>query len=245
MNKKRSLIIKLTFAANFFLLLLPAAVAEEKIFVFSEFCPYEYMEKGEADGINIYLIKQVCSRMGIEPVFRELPWKRALRNAETGDADAVFSLFKTDEREKLYNYTDNNLNTVKMVLFTNSDRELKIESMQDLKGFNIGVYRGSSYGYVFDTSFIFTRDVANSNENIIKKQLNRRTDAFVMDENVAEFWLEKLNCTDLIKPVNFTIFESKTYIAFSKLSDNNIKLFSSLLAEEKRLLDKQHNCKKQ
>ncbi len=88
-----------------FILLFSALIkteAETKTFVFSEFYPYEYMDKDKAKGINIYLITQVCKQMGISPVFYELPWKRALRNVQTGDADAVFSLFKTDERENIF-----------------------------------------------------------------------------------------------------------------------------------------------
>ena len=172
--------------------------------------------------------------MGITPVFCELPWKRALRNVQTGEADAVFSLFKTEERENIFIFSETSLNTVKMSLFTNRSSTLAVKSIEDLKGLKIGVYRGSSYGKVFDNFRSCIKDPANSNKQIIEKQVRNRTDIFIMDENVADYWIKKLNYTEIIKPLDFTLITQDTYIAFSKSSDIDTNKFSSIIEEEKR-----------
>ncbi len=55
-----------------------------------------------------------------------------------------------------------------------------------------------------------------------------------MDENVADYWIKKLNYTEIIKPLDFTLITQDTYIAFSKSSDIDTDKFSSIMEEEKR-----------
>ena len=71
-------------------------MAETLEFVFSDFPPFEYIENGSSVGINKEIIEEACRRLDVTPVFRQLPWKRALEYVKEGSADAVFSLFKND-----------------------------------------------------------------------------------------------------------------------------------------------------
>ncbi len=81
----------------FFLLFLSFAIpaqAQTLEFVYSKFPPFEYHEGDTDIGMNIDILKEACRRLNITPVFRELPWKRALGYAEHGKTDAIFSLLK-------------------------------------------------------------------------------------------------------------------------------------------------------
>ena len=240
-NKQTQMDIK--YRLNIVLIILlffsqQTAVSEEMTFVFSEFRPYEYTEKGNAKGINIDLIKKVCTEMGIIPVFKELPWKRALDYAKSGKADAVFSLFRTGEREKIYMFPEQSLNTVKMALYKGRKNNLQITKLDDLNGLNVGVYRGSSYGPLFDRAEGFNKDAANTNRQLLYKQVKEKTDCFIMDEAVADYWISTLGYSDLIKPLDFIVYSQETFIAFNKSADIDINKFSNLIAEEKKSIIK-------
>lgn len=109
----------------FYFMPIHALKAETLEFVFSDFPPFEYVEGRSVKGINKEMLEEACLRLNITPVFLKLPWKRALAYVKHGNGDAIFSLFKNEERLKYYNYPDENLNNVKMVLIMNKESEIK------------------------------------------------------------------------------------------------------------------------
>ncbi len=165
--------------------------------MYSDFPPFEYIKNKQSVGMNIEIIKEVCRRLNVTPKFNKLPWKRALEMVKQGRADAIFSLFKNEERVNYYNYPEQSINSVKMVIVTTKKRNIRITKIEDLKGLKVGVYRGSSYGNEFDTSNWIIKDIAKDNETLLNKQLVGRTDAFVMDERVVKYLSKKLDIDDI------------------------------------------------
>jgi polar amino acid transport system substrate-binding protein len=176
-------------------------------------------------GINIETITEVCRRLNITPIFKQLPWKRALHNTQNGENEAIFSLFINEDRKKYFDYPSESINDVKMVLATNKDNPVVIKSITDLEGYRIGVYHGSSYGLEFDNADYFLKEPASTNESLVLKQSMGRTDFIVIDERVAKYWTKKLNLDNKLRILDFVVIDNPTYIAFSK------KAKLSLLAE--------------
>lgn len=212
--------------------------AETLEFVFSEFPPFEYLEERSAIGMNIVILEEACNRLHITPRFRQLPWQRALEYVKHGRTDAIFSLFKNDERLKYLNYSDENINSVKMILITKRESDIDVIKMEGLRGKIVGVYRGSSYGKEFDNSDWIIKDVGNTNEALLKKLAVGRTHFVVMDERVAKYWYEKFDMKDVFKTQDYVIFKSPTYVAFSKIKEkqsnkNWARKFSAVLKKMK------------
>lgn len=200
------------------LIMVPAIVVADSLeFVFSDFPPFEYIEEDVATGMNIEILVEACRRLNVKPKFRQLPWKRALRNVKFGDADAIFSLFKTRERMKYYNYPDEHMNAVNMILITNSDNKISVKDLKDLRGKRVGVYLGSSYGEEFDNSDWITKDWISNNESLLRKQAAGRTDVSVVDERVAKYWSKKLDLEDEFRILKYVVTTNPTYVAFSKI----------------------------
>ena len=224
---------------TWFLLFLSFAsysTAETLEFVFSDFPPFEYTENGIAAGVNKEIIAEACRRLDITPDFTQLPWKRALKYAKDGRSDAIFSLFKNDERIQYYNFPAEPINTVKMVLITNRENDIEVKSLEDLKGKVVGVYLGSSYGERFDSAVWINKSLATTNESLLRKQVAGRTDVVVIDERVAKYWCNKIGAENKFKTLSFTVIENPTYVAFSKEKGNengkNLALrFSEVLKE--------------
>jgi len=235
------------YCAMFLLLLsfTPSSMAETLEFVFSDFPPFEYTENGSSTGINTEIIEEACNRLDVTPVFIKLPWKRALEYAKKGSADVVFSLFKNDERIKYYNFTEENINKVRMVLITNRESNIKINSMEDMNGKRVGVYLGSSYGEKFDASDQIEKDPATTNESLLRMLAAKRTDFAIIDERVAKYWCKKIGMENRFKVLSYIVTEKNTFIAFSKAKNkmngkNLADRFSAVLKEMKAegLIDK-------
>lgn len=78
---------------------------ELKIGIDAEYEPYSYVdEQGEYAGLDIELAKEVCSRMGMKPVFIALQWDQKDENLENGDIDCIWSCFSMSGREDLYDW---------------------------------------------------------------------------------------------------------------------------------------------
>ena len=216
--------------ASFLFLLSFASfsMAETLEFVFSDFPPFEYIENGSAAGINKEIVEEACRRLGMTPVFIQLPWKRALEYAKDGSADAVFSLFINDERVKYYNFPEENINTVRMVLITNRESDIEINSMEDMKGKTVGVYLGSSYGREFDAAGQILKEPATTNESLLRKQAANRTDFAIIDERMAKYWCKKIGMEDRFRILSFTVTENPTYIGFSEAKE---KMHGKCIAE--------------
>ena len=199
-----------------FLTITTVCMAETLEFVFSDFPPFECIENGFPAGINKEIIEEACRRLDITPVFRQLPWKRALLYAKEGKADAVFSLFINDERIRYYSFPEENINTVRMVLITDRESTIEINKLEDLKGKKTGVYLGSSYGDKFDRADWIIKEPAHTNDSLLRKQDAGRTDVAVIDERVAEYWCRKIGMEDRFRILRFIVTENPTYVAFSK-----------------------------
>lgn len=68
--------------------------------------PFSYAEASEAKGIHIDIARKALLDLGFQPSFTPLPWKRCLKEAETGQFDAIVSASYKAERAKSLKYPE-------------------------------------------------------------------------------------------------------------------------------------------
>ena len=72
----------------------------------SMFYPYEFSnEKGEPDGFNIDLIREISRVMGLNIYIELKTWSEVISNIETGKVDILAGLFYSTERTKYVDFT--------------------------------------------------------------------------------------------------------------------------------------------
>ena len=72
----------------------------------SMFYPYEFSnEKGEPDGFNIDLIREISRVMGLNIYIELKTWSEVISNIETGKIDILAGLFFSTERAKYVDFT--------------------------------------------------------------------------------------------------------------------------------------------
>lgn len=220
------------------LLLFPlTASAEKVIFVTEDYPPYVYEENGRATGFDSDTIREVCKRLGIEPKFRFLPWKRALSQVKRGTAHAIYSLMRTDERSEFLYYPSEILCVDKNVIFGRKGSGIKVLCLDDLKEITLGVVVEYSYGPTFDEFKGLTKEYCRNTEILLRKLNAKRMSVAIANEYVAKHLLKKMELKNRFE-VLFKVSEDPMYVAFSKALGQKGKdlseKFSQVLEQLKR-----------
>jgi len=199
--------------------------------------PYSYYEDGEYKGTDIDTIKAAFKKLNIKPVFKFRPWARAIAEVKSGESDAIYSLFKMKEREAFLDYPAIALSYEKNILVVNGDSNKTANTIDDIKGWRIGVVTENSYGKSFDEYKDIERVQANRNELLVL-QLNakNRFDAIVINELLFDTIINDYVVNGTIKNPDFRKLEyvpnnAPLYLGFSKMSRNNHRLIAKDFSE--------------
>lgn len=203
--------------------------AEEIIFVFEEYPPYEYLENGKFVGLDIDIVREVCKRIGSKPIFRVRPWKRCLLEMKNGESDAVLSLFNTPERNEFLYYPTEHLFFEQNVILARKERNLTVSNLDDLKKLNVGIIAGYSYGEKFDHYKGITKESCKSPEEMLKKLDAGRMDVGIGNSLVCKYLNKKLGF-DEIESI-YILLNDPMYVAFSKASKLDGETLSKKFSE--------------
>lgn len=142
---------------------------------------YEY-------GLASHIVCEAFKSEGINVVWGFRPWKRAYEEAKDGgkwDASAVW--WPTDEAKESFLVSEPVVKT-SFVFFHLKSRKIQWESLEDLKGLQIGFTRGYDYGKEFMAAVkekkISVQEVTADEQNY-KKLLIGRIDIFPNDPIVG------------------------------------------------------------
>jgi polar amino acid transport system substrate-binding protein len=81
-----------------------AGAGQQVVVAINDTPPWKMMVGGKADGIDIAITDLLLSRLGLQPVYLMMPFKRCLLSLENGQADLMgFLAFKT-ERSRFLKY---------------------------------------------------------------------------------------------------------------------------------------------
>lgn len=195
--------------------------AETVVFVFDSLPPYEYLESGTAKGLNVDIIRSVCKKIGVTPVFREYPWNRAMHMVKNGEADAIFSLYKTKEREEFLLFPTHPLNDETNVIIVPKESALRAGSLDDMKKWRVGVVQDYSYGENFDNYAAIVKEALTDNEQLLRKLEGGRLEAVIINKKV----FFNLQADEKFKII-YTVNTEALFVAFSKKSTKAQRLVS-------------------
>lgn len=143
--------IKYALSIAIFLLSIINIHPEELRLVTLQYPPYEFESNKKVEGVAAEIVKEVFKRMKQDIKIELLPWSRAIKEIEEGEADGIFTLYKTPERELFANYSNEVLIPQTVSLFVLRDSDISFDGdLQKLSKYKFGVVRGVSYGQKFD-----------------------------------------------------------------------------------------------
>jgi polar amino acid transport system substrate-binding protein len=122
-----------------------ASLAESLRLVVDFLPPYEQLRDDKAPGFSVEVLRQVFAVMGQDVSFENFPWNRNWMMIARGDADGIFSVQRTGEREQICSFPDEPLTRARRVLFvrTADIGKLKFSSFDDLVGHDVAVHEAA------------------------------------------------------------------------------------------------------
>ncbi len=142
-------------------------------------------------GIAVELSRLIFAEIdGVDASFPLIPWKRALREVETGAMDGIVLLLKNPERERYMVFTEPLFSIATLVWYSRVHRPDGFEwnDLADLRAVRVGVTRGHHYsgpvGSAIDDGTLRVT-AAPKAENLFAMLVGNRLDVALSNESVG------------------------------------------------------------
>ncbi|MBA4385818.1 MAG: hypothetical protein C0410_13860, partial [Anaerolinea sp.] len=150
--------------------------------------PFSFLDsKGNLEGISIDQWRLWENKTGITVEITGTDWSKALQRMEAGEFDVIDTIFYTESRSKIYDFSKP-YTTIDVPIYFNNDIS-GITNAESLKGFPVAVKFGDA---VID--YLKSKDIDNlleydSYEAIIKAAENHDVIVFSIDKPPADYFL--------------------------------------------------------
>jgi len=190
-----------------------------------EYPPYIFDNQGKVDGMATKVVEEAFHRLQIPIEIQILPWARAIHKLRFGQADAIYTIFKNQERMMFADYSSQILFQQSIALFTSSGRQIDFNGqLSDLSDYSFCVVIGVSYGKKFDEAVksgklnkIFeTRSARQCLQLLLKK----RVDIWINNHFGGLAIANAESSLSKIHVVTSSVQSTPSYIAFSKLNNH-------------------------
>lgn len=201
-----------------------SAQADTVKLVTLEYPPYSTKSGDGADGIAVRIVKEAFKKIGKDVTIEVNAWKRSLNLVKTGQADAIFTAYKNDERVKFLDYSETVLMPQVLSVWAAKGSSVSFDgSMDSISDTKIGLVNGISYGKTVDEAIkagsFSALDYAPESSNNVKKLIGGRVDAIIMNRYGAMHHLKNNDGLDKVGEVGPEISSVPSYIAFSKANN--------------------------
>ncbi|MCG5239430.1 substrate-binding periplasmic protein [Azospirillum doebereinerae] len=218
-------VLMTTVFATLSLAALPAAADQLRMVALS-FPPLIYDDGGKPTGIAYEIVTEAMRKAGHTVSVEIMPWARALDTVKEGGADAVFTAYKTPEREQFLNYSTEVLVPQVVSFFVAKDSPVAFDGdLAKLSAYKIGVVNQISYGSVIDDAIkagvLPNVEKSNDSDSNVKKLLSGRFDVMPSNRYVAQYFLKQQGALDQVKELAPEAQTLPSYIAFTKARDTS------------------------
>ena len=212
-----------------------AVGADSLTLITEDYPPLNYVENKQLKGPSVDIVEAIKQRLGVTGKIKVYPWARGYRFLETKKNTALFSTARTAAREELFKWVGP-IAEKKIGLFAKRERNIKLESLKDARGYLIGVQRDSvTMQYLVEHGFM-NFDASTSSDANLKKLMGGRNDLWFSSNATAAGTSERLNISlnelELVLEIDNTFI----YIAFNSETPDSIirewqDAFDALVAE--------------
>lgn len=176
----------------------PLAEAKKIVFASDPYPPYIHEENGVPQGMALKELTRILGVSADKIEVRIVPWKRALKMAETGEADIIGPM-QVDPQKTYLVYTHRVFMAEEALWTLRSNHSLKRtkwKDLQEFKTYNMGIVLGYEYGDPFGTyrssptaKKVEVKDVAEGLQRLLKGEIA----LFICNTEVLKFYAQKEN----------------------------------------------------
>ncbi|MDO9303516.1 MAG: GAF domain-containing protein [Anaerolineales bacterium] len=197
-NKKRALLIFIAILLAGLLAscskeapaIVNPPVTSIRVVMDSNYPPYIFLdEQGNAHGILVDQWALWEKRTGVKVELSAIHWDDALRGMKNGDFDVIDTIFYTEERAQIYDFTDSYAQIDVPIFFHNNISG--IADAEDLRGFRVAVKSGDADAAYLAGAGVTDLVYYNSYEEIIQAAERKEETIFVIDQPPGLYFLYK------------------------------------------------------
>ncbi len=200
-------------------LAVSAVHAEKLLIVGEEYAPFEFTVDGNPVGIDVDLVGAIMQKLGVDYEIRILPWDKAWKMIEDGEAEATLSTSRKEKREPYVWYPAEDMWVSEFVFFVRADRKKAgFSGYADAGGLKVGTVKGNSYNEAFWNAKLTTVESLTLPESFQK--LDRgEVDLVITDKTLGKYTLIMHPAAHPIDYYNVTLFSKGYPMPFAKKSD--------------------------
>ena len=192
--------------------------------------PIIFEEDGEAEGIAVDLVKALEEKINFNIDVQALDWVEAQNKVLTGQADALIQINPSLDREELYDFSDEFLES-EFSIFTNTMYP-SIYTVEDLIGRTVGIEKG---GYICqllqEQDGIALTEIPSASDGLYRINTGD-LDAIVVDRWLGEYELAQSNLSN-IRIVDQPVERKYSRIAVKKGNDELLDTINTGLRKMK------------
>ncbi|MCP4286594.1 MAG: amino acid ABC transporter substrate-binding protein [Gammaproteobacteria bacterium] len=198
--------------------------------------PFVFLPDAELKGLDYDVTEAVFQQLNIPIKITFYPWKRCLIMMHDQEADALIDLVITDERRAYLFFPEEPLSDSSLIIFYHTGHPPKIDTLDDLKSYQLGALLGSEYPPEL-AEVLIKRDDVRSMEQNFQKLVNDRIDIMVENRIVGRHLANKMGLLDQIEVLELPKpFPTRYYLGFAKKEghDHLAEQFSQTLVHFKQ-----------
>ena len=207
-----------------------------------DYYPTMYQQGDKIKGCAVNIVKEALRRMGYKANIKMVPYQRGLFMIREGNADGMFTVYRTPERERFAYYPELPVMYRVVSFYALNDSSIIFDGdLNKMTRYSIGTVRGYSYGKRLDDLIkrgAFEKIDPAANPRItLKKLLYKRFDLMPHTEIDMMYLKKEMSCQGKIKKLTPAIEKVPTYLIFSKRKPGLASLkdeFIEMLKEMKK-----------
>jgi ABC-type amino acid transport substrate-binding protein len=156
--------------------------------------PFSFRDaNGNLVGISVDMWRLWEKQTGKKVAITGLGWDDAINRMEAGEFDVIDTVFYSDERAKIYDFTPS-YTDVDVVIFFNADVS-GISNLDSLNGFVVGMHKGDSTIEDVEKKGVTVREY-DSYEDVVTAAKNGEIVVFILDKPSGVYYLYKQGIQD-------------------------------------------------
>ncbi len=206
--------MKLFFLAS--LLWISLVSAQELIIINDEYPPYVYKDNG-LKGVYYEVTMLALMRAGYQPQLHIKTWETCLDEVFSGQADAIMTIYHTEERTQFITYSEP-VFISELMFFWHKDTSFEYTGLSSLKNYKLGITKGYYYSQEFQEA-----DYLNKKEYLLDaSQLydiyRKVLDIAILDKQVVSYYTSTIytECKSEIDYMKPAYVKKPLFFAVSK-----------------------------
>ena len=176
-------------------------------------------------GFTSEIIREAFNRIGYDVRFSFVPPKRVMMLVKTGEHDAGYPAYYSEDRAHWFDYSAPFAESV-VGFYKRKDTHIEFETLRDLIPYKIGTCLGFAYPKAFVEADYLEKEVARNEALNLRKLLNGRIDLFITDRAAALAAInrsvpEEKNALEFMDP---PLEVRKLHLIFGKHEENKAML---------------------